>query len=200
MTNLEQKIEFLKGIAPLGAVERMIASTNPERMESSSEHTFSCWWMARVLKNEIESDYPGIDFPKLLDMIMVHDVPEVYAGDVSIFDDEGRKLKHERELKAAKRIFPILPDKEAAYFFGLWQEYEAGETQEAVVAKQIDHLDPMIQNMVTNGTDWRREGITAQMIDDKKLHLFQGEDVLSRLYRDIMEEVRRNNITGEYSP
>lgn len=57
-------------------------------------------------------------------MVIIHDVIEIDAGDTYAYDEAANKSKRERELKAADRIFSILPEEQKEYFRGLWDEFE----------------------------------------------------------------------------
>lgn len=54
-------------------------------------------------------------------MLLLHDIVEIDAGDTYCYDEEGKKTQHEREQKAADRIFGLLPDDqcEKLKIFGL---------------------------------------------------------------------------------
>ncbi len=52
--------------------------------------------------------------------------------------------KRERELKAADRIFNILPEDQAKKLRGLWDEFEEYQTPEAKFAHVMDNLAPVM--------------------------------------------------------
>ena len=86
------------------------------------------------------ADYANekIDVLKTMKMVLLHDVIEIDAGDTYAYDTEGNKTKRERELKAAERIFGLLPDAQRMEYRGLWDEFEAMETAEAKFANMLD--------------------------------------------------------------
>ena len=61
-----------------------------------------------------------IDLAKPMLMVLVHDLVEIDAGDTYAYDAVGNKTKRERELKAADRIFNILPEDQAEMLRSLW--------------------------------------------------------------------------------
>ena len=196
MEDLEQILAFMREAEGLKTVERRINTSRPGRTESSAEHSFSALLLLRVLKSHILSDYPGIDFEKLTDMVTVHDLPEVYAGDTFLYDEEARRTISSKEASAAIRLFQILGS-DGPYYLRLWQEYEEGKTTEARLAKKIDYLDATLQNIKTNGSAWRPNGITVAMIEEKLSILREGDDVFSRIYNLVMKEIKDKNLTGE---
>ncbi len=77
----------------------------------------------------------NLDMIKVLSMCLVHDLPEVRIGDLTPYDDVSNKA--ELEHKAMSMMAPN--------WLVLFEEYEAGVTQEAKFVKQIDKLDMGLQ-------------------------------------------------------
>ena len=73
-------------------------------------------------------------------MLLIHDIVEIDAGDTFLFDTKKDHNNTEEELIAAKRIFGLLPDEQAAYFTRLWLEFEKAESNEAKFAKPLTDL------------------------------------------------------------
>ncbi len=106
-----------------------------------------------------------IDFKKAMKMVLIHDIPEIIAGDADplgsqgtghdshIYNKEAAKKKHEREAEAAKIIFAKLPTQDGDELLALWHEFEAQSSYEARVVKAIDKLEGKLQAFeYTNGT------------------------------------------------
>ena len=106
----------------------------------------------------------GCRHGKVLKMLLVHDIIEVYAGDTYAYDAKGNEDKLERELAAADKLFGLLEPDQAAYFRGLWDEFEAKETPESKYANAIDRLQPLILNYLTNGHTWKLGDVHAPQI------------------------------------
>ena len=88
--------------------------------------------MAMVL-----GDRQDLDTLKLVKMCLIHDLPEVIAGDIT------PEEKHQREQAAMEMLTRDFSDGEA--YLNLWQEYEAQQTLEAQLARQIDKLEMALQ-------------------------------------------------------
>ena len=54
-----------------------------------------------------------IDVAHTMLMVLMHDLVEIDAGDTYAYDEEANKSKEERELKAADRIYNLLPPDQA---------------------------------------------------------------------------------------
>ena len=93
MDRLNKQIEFLKEIEKFKSIERFIY-LNSGRRETDPEHS---WHMAMFLL-VLERDLPkNLNLTKMLKMALMHDLVEIYSGDVSAFDDIGREGKKTRK-------------------------------------------------------------------------------------------------------
>ena len=160
---LQQVLDFLEFADRFKFVERRGYLTGGARRENDAEH---CWHMAlvaMVLHGEL-ADPASVDLGRALQMILVHDLVEIDAGDTYAYDSEGRETQAERELRAADRIFSLLPPDQAMAFRALWEEFEARETAEARYAGALDRLQPLMHNYFTEGRAWLEHGVTADQV------------------------------------
>jgi len=154
---LEQQITFILEIDKLKKVLRQTVLTDSSRQENSVEHSWHIAVMALCLV-EYAKDGP-VDLLRVVSMLLIHDLVEIDAGDTYCYDGEGTKDQRKRELRAADRIFNLLPSDQAAQIRTLWDEFEAGTTPEARFAAALDRLQPLLHNYSTNGIMWRTHGI-----------------------------------------
>ena len=42
-------------------------------------------------------------------MLLIHDLVEIYAGDTYAYDEENKRTQNAREIKAAEKLFALLP-------------------------------------------------------------------------------------------
>ncbi|MEN8906808.1 MAG: HD domain-containing protein [Clostridiales bacterium] len=140
-SDIEKAINFIKMIEPLKDTTRT-AWTQNGRRESVAEHSWRLSMLALVLEDYFEE----IDFNKVIKLCLVHDIGEVYDGDISAITkvDEGKKLRD--ETKAIKFISSYLGEKSKTKFVDLWQEYTNGSTIEAIIAKALDKIETIIQH------------------------------------------------------
>ena len=66
-----------------------------------------------LLKEHMKED---VDLMKVMIMVLIHDLVEIDAGDTYAYDAAGAVTKREREVKAADRIFGILPEDQGNIF------------------------------------------------------------------------------------
>ncbi|MBL8943199.1 MAG: HD domain-containing protein [Myxococcales bacterium] len=162
-TPLGRAIGFLREADKLKSVlRRSRLSFDPERRENDAEHSWHLALMAIVLFDRLAP--PGLDRARVLGMIVVHDLVEIDAGDTFVYDHAHAASQVEREELAADRIFALLPEAEAADLRGLWDEFEARVTTEARFARALDRVQPILQNIFTEGASWRAHGVTAAQV------------------------------------
>lgn len=111
-----------------------------ERCESVAEHTFGVAVLAFMLA---EAYLPELDAGRVLRLALLHDFGEIYAGDLTPGDGIEPQEKLRRERASVAQVFVKLPNGDV--YLGLWQEYEAGATPEAVFVRQIDRLEMALQ-------------------------------------------------------
>jgi 5'-deoxynucleotidase YfbR-like HD superfamily hydrolase len=77
--------------------------------------------------------------PDLATMMYIHDWPESLCGDPTPRDKVDPILKHNREYEAMKNIISCMPD--GKRYLDMWLEFEALQTPNAIIGKQLDRLD-----------------------------------------------------------
>jgi putative hydrolase of HD superfamily len=119
------------------------------------------------------SDKP-IDVLKVVKMVLIHDIVEIDASDTFIYDSTKNHTNTEEELLATKWIFGLLPREQAEEFIAVWEEFEAGETDEGKFEKEMDRFEPLLQNTSYNGGNWAEFNVPYQKVYDKKKAIKQG--------------------------
>ena len=139
------------------------------RRESVAEHTWRMALMAIVLHQEVD---PSIDLGHLLEMIIVHDLGEVYAGDYQVFGKDVPENKHELEEEALTKLLQTLPGYTKKRILDLWNEFESRKTPEAKFGVAMDKLEVLIQhNEASTKTYLPGEGeFNLTYADDKVAH------------------------------
>lgn len=93
--------------------------------ESVASHS---WGMAILAMKNCPEELNRL---RVIEMCIVHDLPEIIVGDLTPHDDVSNKAKDERN--AMQELAP--------YWLDLFEEYEAGMTAEARFVKYLDKLD-----------------------------------------------------------
>lgn len=169
--NLLKQIEFIKEIDKLKYILRKTKLFNRDRNENDAEHSWHLAMMSIILA---EHSNEKIDILKVVKMVLIHDIVEIDAGDTFIYDSVKNHVNTEEELKAAKRIFGLLPEEQANEYIAIWKEFEDGLTAEAKFARTMDRLEPLLQNTSNNGGTWKEFDVPYQKVYDKKKIIKEG--------------------------
>jgi putative hydrolases of HD superfamily len=148
--DLLKRLEFLREIDKLKTILRQSTVIDRSRRENSAEHSWHLALFALVL-----ADYAAgkVDVGRVVQMLLIHDIVEVDAGDVPIHGPSDGK-QAEREQQAAERLFGLLPGEKGQQYKALWEEFEAAKTDDARFAKALDRMQPVLNNIYTGGGTW----------------------------------------------
>ena len=117
MTDTNAKIAFLLEMEKLKAVLRKTRPHGLSRYENTAEHSWQTTLAALLFMPG------GVDALKVLKMLLIHDIVEIDAGDVFVYDDKGRAEAEVVEQAAAERLFGMLPDPLGKELLSIWQEF-----------------------------------------------------------------------------
>jgi len=108
--------------------------------ESVADHSFSMTVMTLLI---CDSFFPMLNREKAVLMSLLHEIGEIYAGDIVPDDNIDASIKSDMELQSVKSVFSKLPDGEK--YIELWLEFEEGKTPESRLVRQIDKLEMALQ-------------------------------------------------------
>ncbi|MDN3707018.1 HD domain-containing protein [Myroides ceti] len=182
---LLQQIAFIKEIDKLKYILRRTKLFNSDRHENDAEHSWHLAMMTLILAEH--SDQP-VDILKVLKMVLIHDIVEIDAGDTFIYDTVKNHTNTDEELLAAKRIFGLLPEKQAKEFIAIWKEFEEGVTNEARFAKTMDRLEPLLQNASNNGGTWTEFNVPYEKVYAKKKAIKEGSAAIWEYAENLINE------------
>lgn len=159
---MEKQMDFIVTIDALKDIYRQSITIANKRNENDAEHSWHLAVMAMLLSEYAEE--PDIDVFKVIKMVLIHDLVEIYAGDTYCYDEKANEDKEEREQEAADRLFNMLPEDQAKGMLALWREFEEMETKEAAFAATLDRFQPLLLNYNTDGHTWQRPGIVSAKV------------------------------------
>jgi 5'-deoxynucleotidase YfbR-like HD superfamily hydrolase len=124
-------------------------------------------------------------------MALIHDLCEIDAGDVSVYDSVARAAKAQAERDCISRLaasgLAIGPEIEA-----LWLEYEAQQSVESRWVRVLDRLMPFVVNLSNGGQAWKDRSITrSQVIRINEPVREHAPDLYAWMLRRIDECVAR---------
>ncbi len=190
---IESTIDFLKEIEKFKTCERECQTTSSGRAESDAEHS----WHLAIFLILLENEFDTIDFSKLLKMALIHDLPEIYAGDTNPYRGDTSN-KEEKEKNAAEKLFSMLPESAEKNLLSLFDEYINQESVESQIVKSADKLMPLIQNLCTNErhSSYRKLNVEYSEVLEYMNKYFSG-GVLEKFYQNLLSEARDNGVFSE---
>jgi putative hydrolase of HD superfamily len=162
----KQVYEFSSLINQLKLIERFKGQVYwrdypaPPRWESVADHSWRLAMLVLTFANKLSKP---LDLEKALKMALIHDIPEIIAGDASPLGESGtgqdshaynkaiQAARHTDEKSAAKAIFAKLDPEEGNNLYELWLEIETLANFEAQVVKALDKIEAMTQVL-----EWRK--------------------------------------------
>ena len=163
-SRLDQQLRFLTEADKLKSTLRATRLCDGSRRENSGEHS---WHIALYAMTLAEHSSLPINVSRVIQMLLIHDLVEIDAGDVPIHSDHDAEAQQLIEQAAATRIFGLLPPDQAQHYRALWDEFEAAESNDAVFAKSIDRVQPVISNLETDGGTWPEFNVTAEQLESR---------------------------------
>lgn len=163
--------------------------TSSGRQESVAEHTWRMSLMAVLIGPYL--DQP-VNMEKLLKMIIIHDLIEAEAGDVSALDvlrnPAIKKEKEQRERAAIENLRRHLDSSVGEEVYRLWYEFEEKTTYEAKVANAFDKLEVQLQHNDADIATWEEIEFDMSYMMDKHVLFDQTLTQLKALIEKEAED------------
>ncbi|WP_431213694.1 HD domain-containing protein [Puia sp. P3] len=156
------------------------------RQESVAEHSWRMALMAVLIEPLLKTP---VDTARLLKMIIIHDLVEAEARDVSALDvlrdPSLRQQKEERERAAIENIRSALKETNGQEIYDLFYEFEHKKTYEARVANALDKLEVQLQHNHADFSTWEEIEYEMSYMMDKHVAF---DETLRDLKDQIEEE------------
>lgn len=156
-------LDFFLAAEALKREQRMNVLLDNSRHESVAEH---CWHLSLLAILLEPYAPPEIDLLHVRDLITIHDLVEVYAGDSWFYSDATDIA--DREAASATRLLALLPESDRGRFRPLIDEFQAQQTPEARYARALDVLHPMILSYAPGGSGPTAPQLTASIVLARK--------------------------------
>ncbi|HIS80042.1 MAG TPA: HD domain-containing protein [Candidatus Scatomonas merdavium] len=191
----EKQKDFILEIDKEKNILRQTHLSGGGRRENDAEHAWHMAvmvWLLREYANE------PLDLAKTMMMVLIHDVVEIDAGDTYAYDAAGKATAHDREEKAAERLFGLLPEDQGEELRALWEEFEEYETPEARFAHTMDNFQPMLLNDSNGGGDWKEHGIRRSQTEKRNEKTGTGSREIWEYMKTILDaNVARGSLKDE---
>lgn len=185
LERLQQQLAFTNELEKLKATHRNNRTLDAYRFENSAEHSWQGALMALVFREYIPEE---VNLEKVMSMLLIHDLGEIYAGDTFIFDDVGKSDSYDREFESLKISLDKLPSDQQESFLGLWQEFETGISMEAKYARVLDALVPLLNHLEVAQPHDNPHGLTKSQVIAKKSFIQETSESLWGLAQEVIDQ------------
>lgn len=168
-------------------IERRVLVNASARKENDVEHSYSlamlAWYIYATYKL-------NLNIEKVLQYALVHDLVEVYAGDVWFYENDQKILdnKKENEKVAADRIaseHPEFPD-----LHTIIADYEAKKDLESRFVYALDKVEPMLNTYLDQGKTWKSENITLTQLETLKAPKVAIDSTIDQIFKDLIKKLK----------
>jgi putative hydrolases of HD superfamily len=165
------------------------------RRESVAEHSWRMALMAILINPYLKAP---ADLPKVLKMVLVHDLAEIYYKDNWAFNKQPLD-KEEQERKSLIKLVKPLPLGLRSEIIDLWEEFEAARTPEALFAKFLDKTEVLLQHDEADIKFLNKKEIPLNLHHGKQ---YGEHDVFLKAFREAINRetlalYRKNKIVEE---
>ncbi|MDA9019784.1 HD domain-containing protein [Flavimaricola sp.] len=161
---LSAQFDFLNEADRLKSVLRGTTLCDGSRRENSGEHSWHIALYALILQ---EHAIAPVNIDRVIRMLLIHDLVEIDAGDNPIHGDHDLAEMARIEQLAADRLFGMLPPDQRDSLRALWEEFESAETPDAVFAKSLDRVQPVMANLESGGGTWPEYKVTPEQLETR---------------------------------
>ncbi len=191
MQNIQNAYKLILEIDKLKLVFRN-TMTGPGRKESTAEHSWSASMIVMILMSELKKEFTEIDELKTIKLTLIHDLVEVYAGDVMAFDMEARKDKEKIETEALKKLMEVSPEF-GTELHDLWHEFEDKKSLEAKIAKAADAICPIFQRLEAKQS-YIPFHLTIANLETTKFPHFTFSKTFTALYQQLKKDLLQQQL------
>jgi len=178
------ELDKFRIIYKLKSIYRLNSVDN--RHESTAEHTWSALMLADWILTESRLN---VDRLKIYELIMYHDLVEIYAGNTPINSETGIANQSHSEHTAFEKLIKELPSSMIEKYKSLYIEFEERKTIEAKFAMAINQLDASIHEM-DHKKDWK--GWTEDFMREKKTKYYAEFPIMMEIFEEFLKYCNEN--------
>jgi len=142
-------MEIINFISEVGKLKNVVRTgwkikgiKNPEKV---SDHSFRVAILSMIYAKNIE-----VDSEKCVKMALIHDLQEIYTGDIATRLNENdqtasNKEKAKLEKNGFIRLISKLPEEHKKELYNLWTELNEQKTNEAKFVIDMDKIEMVLQ-------------------------------------------------------
>lgn len=189
MTDLAKNLTDFIEISERLECEPRLTRLSDGNNQTVASHSWNMANMAIAFQPYLET---SVDMARVLQMCVLHDLPEAIAHDVPLHKQTPtvKKQKQHNERAAIQTINSLLNDKNINSLFA---EYETRQTPESRLVKLLDMLDTGVQHMCARDLSYvggyDDNFYWKLFFSDEFAKSFDVEPVLKKVYNEIRTRV-----------
>jgi putative hydrolases of HD superfamily len=191
---LPEDLAFIAYLDRLKTVIRANGLFDGSRDENTAEHSWHLAISAMVL-----SEYANekVDVDHVIQMLLVHDLVEIEAGDVPIYAADTLIAQEAVEAEAAVMIFDQKAGVHGECLRGLWDEFQARVSPDSKFARAIDRFLPFFSNFYNRGYSWLPYEVSVDQMQNSIALIRDGSTRLADIAETMVEIAVRDGFLGK---
>ena len=194
--NISKDIEFVILLEEMKKINRQTKIIGLNRRENDAEHSWHIATMSMFLQHYSKSK---VDVNKVIQMLLIHDLVEIFAGDTFAYDSSGYQDKFKSESDAMEKLKTYLSKDMGEMLESLWMEFENMESNESKFANAMDRLQPMLSNICCGeNSTWVEKKIKLSQVL-KRMEIIKefSQDIYDFLYEKLKEQVEKGYLIAD---
>ena len=184
--SLDSIIKFTKLLNDFRQTRRALLVVGEDRCENDVEHSYM---LAMSAWHLIELHKLNLDLSLSIKYALVHDLPEVYTGDVSAFaSKEEIDQNCKKEPGAIDKLQKEFPETEELH--SLIAAYVSKRDEESKFIYALDKVLPMLNNYTDKGRSWKKDHITFDMMVNYKKDKVSLSKEVELVFKDLIKVLR----------
>lgn len=157
-----KELEFALLLEEMKKIYRQTKIIGEDRRENDAEHTFHVAAMSIFLQ---EKSKIKVDINRVVKMLLIHDLVEIFAGDTFAYSENGNIGKFDREKQSMDKLKSYLSHDNGELLESLWLEFEGKSTNEAKYANAMDRIQPILSNISReDGGTWFENSVRVSQV------------------------------------
>jgi putative hydrolase of HD superfamily len=187
---IERDVAFILEVDKLKNIVRKTRNIANRRFENDAEHSWHICMMAMALQ---QYSNVRVDIGRVLQMLVIHDLGEIYSGDTIVY---AKSDEHRRdELESANKLFSLLGPFQHEELDVLLAEFESRVTPESKYANAIDRTEPILQNIHNSGETWNANRISyKRIVEVNQSKIAEGSEALWGFIRAKLDQMKADNL------
>lgn len=190
MNHFKKILAFQKLLKQFNAITRDVGSLyDSQKYDNDVEHSYRvamlCWMI-------IDEYRLSLDMHKVVTYALIHDLVEVYAGDISLYDasvsSEKKKYQEHKSFLKLKKQFPQLKN--------IWKSldaYEKRKDNESKFVYIIEKLEPILVVILSEQNHWIKRKVTKDTFFELKQKKIKDIDSFAQIFmKEVLAYLEKN--------